>query len=215
MTAPVRIDPFFLAAAVLALASAGGLALMPHGPLPILGQVPLLPVVVVAGLVGWPALAALTQAGWVAASARPTARGILVLSGIAALLALPPIVIDLTLRFPRDLNLAAPAGLVFYPAAAFVAEVVFHLVPLAILSRIAPRTPRILAFGLVALIEPLVQMLATGGATPAGVLVLCSVTLFNAAQLGLLQQRGFAACFGLRLIYYAIWHGLWGTLRLT
>jgi len=60
-------------------------------------------------------------------------KGVSVAATLATFLAIPVILVDLTVGFPRDLNIPAPRSLLFYPAMAFVAEVVFHAIPLGLL----------------------------------------------------------------------------------
>ena len=55
-------------------------------------------------------------------------RRFLVLLSILAV-----VVADILLRYPEDTNAPWPAALLFYPAIGFVAEILFHVVPLALL----------------------------------------------------------------------------------
>ncbi len=81
------------------------------------------------------------------------------LAGAALLLVLPIVAFDAVVRLPE--GVAFPASLLFYPAMGFVAEVLFHLVPLALLHRVPFR----LAAPAIVLIEPLYQLTALTGAT--------------------------------------------------
>ena len=134
---------------------------------------------------------------------------------IGTLLALPPIALDLTYGFARDLNVALPEALFFYTAAALTAEVAFHLLPLAVLALLLPpRTPTALIFLPAVFAEPGFQASMPAGGPVPPVTVFLSVSLVGACQLWLFRRHGFAAMIALRLAYDAVWHGAWGVLRL-
>ncbi len=190
-------------------------ALPPQGPLPVLGSLPLLSVTAVAALAGPPLLWVLRRRRG-GPHARPPLswRNLAGLLGLGAALAVPPVLIDVTLGLPRDLNLALPGALFFYPAVALVAEVALHLIPLALLALIVPRGARDLWWLLPVLaVEPALQAAALSG--PIAWYVAGAVALVSAAQLWLFQRYGFAAMLALRLSFYLFWHILWGTARLA
>jgi len=60
-------------------------------------------------------------------------KGFLIATGLAALLGLGIIIVDLITIFPADTNRPFPDSLFFYPIFGFVVEVIFHLLPLALL----------------------------------------------------------------------------------
>lgn len=204
------------ALAIVLLGAAGSDLFGTAESLPVLGSRDLLPVTLAAALLCLWLDRYLIRNGIAAVAPSLTTLGgatrILVLG---AALALPPIAIDLTLGFPRELNLASPEALGFYPAIAVVAEAVFHLLPLALLTAIiARRVSPLWLLGIVALIEPLFQMVFVSGAPLQRVLVFCNVALISAAQLWLYRRQGFVAMLGLRWAYYLFWHIGWGQLRL-
>ncbi|QEE35665.1 hypothetical protein FTO60_08065 [Octadecabacter sp. SW4] len=215
---PVSRHRAYLTIAAIAVVAATLLLMSGTGSsLPVLGRLPLLPSVIVSAGLGLGALVLLDYRERLPQSHLWTApRGLFVLAGLGALLALPPVAIDLALRFPRDLNLPLPDALFFYPAIAVVAEVQFHLIPLALLALIVPRwVPVWWIIAPVILVEPLFQVAYLSGPTLQALLVLGNVTLISAVQLWLFQRYGFAAMFGLRIAFYLFWHILWGSLRLT
>jgi hypothetical protein len=137
--------------------------------------------------------------------------GLCVLGGV---LTLPAILIDLAIPFPQDLNVPLPEALLFYPAIALVAEVTFHLIPLAVLSVIASRRPSSpLVFLPAVAAEPLFQFALNSGATLQSWLVLGNVSLISAVQIWLFLRFGAGSMIALRLIYYLCWHVLWGLQR--
>ena len=207
----------YLAMAIVSCASALVFSFLGDaGLLPVLGDLPLLPVTLAASALGLP-LVTIAERRRVndVVSASTQAHGAVRLAALAAALAIPPIVIDLVIGFPKGINLALPGSLFFYPAIALVAEAAFHLLPLAVFSIVLPRNlpaswwimPAVLA-------EPLFQALSTSGPALLSWLVFGNVVLVSAAQLWLFCRYGFAAMMGLRLAYYAFWHILWGTVRL-
>lgn len=145
-------------------------------------------------------------------------------AAMATALAVPVVLADLAGGFPPDINVLPPQGFLFYPVIAVVAETVFHLLPLALLmfvgSRLLPRAggDRLLtaALLLVALPEPVFQVLAGAGRGPAWADAYVGVQLvvFNLLAVLWLRRFGFFAMLSFRLVYYLWWHLAWGALRL-
>jgi hypothetical protein len=147
-------------------------------------------------------------------------------SGAAALLASIAILIDLVIGFPADLNVPLPGALAFYPAIGFFVEVLFHLVPLSLLLFGATAIFGGVGRGrlvwacvvIVALLEPGYQaaLMASSKLYPSWA-VACvglNVFLFNLLQLRTFERYDFVSMYALRIAYYAVWHVLWGSLRL-
>ncbi len=180
-------------------------------------------VVGVTGAVGSAALTILARAGWVGSdpSRRGLARSTLLALGRGGAI----IIADSALRFGEAINVSWTASILFYPVMAFIAEVAFHLVPLALVvtasnrsSRLAPG-PRAVAVPIVvvALFEAVYQVLgSSSGEISRWLLAYLAVhmTAFAIAGLTSLRSYGFGAMMWLRLVYYAIWHVAWGVLRL-
>lgn len=137
------------------------------------------------------------------------------LVGLGAILAVPPIIIDIAIPFPRDINVLPPKSILFYPAIALVAEVVLHLVPLALLAVVITRR-KVSAwmFVPVVLVEPALQAFSSYETGLQAWLVFGNVSLISAAQIWVFMRYGFGAMFGLRLAFYLFWHVMWGFLRL-
>ena len=174
----------------------------------IFGTVPAPLVVLAAALMGWWAVGRL-----------PSGDGRVPLSGLMGLGAaflVPAVVIDLVFPFPEGLNMALPGALAFYPVAGFVAEVVFHLLPLALMTLILGRRRLpIWAYLPAVVTEPVFQALGGGGLTAQGALVAVHVAGISVVQLWIFKRHGFAAMYALRLCYYLFWHLAWGTARLS
>lgn len=201
------------ASAVLTWAAPDAYAFL-FGPLNLL-----LVTVVTAGL-GAAALWLLVRFGWFHASA--DWRSVLMALGLGCCLTLPVIVVDVMGGFPAELNVRFPQSLLFYPTLALVAESVFHLVPLALLAsvwkvtRFELHSTRMLAIGVVALIEPMFQVAFFAGQASMGTSVFLGlyVLVFSLIALEIFRRSGFLALYALRLGYYLIWHVAWGHLRL-
>lgn len=143
-------------------------------------------------------------------------RRALHLAGVVAMFAMSAIAADLTLGFPRDLNVIGPIAPFFYAAMGFVAEVCFRLIPLAVLVTVLrPRGAMIWVCVVVsALVEPLFQVVLSGGFTALGFFVFAQVFLFGVFELYVFRRHGFVWMYATRLAYYFLWHVLWGAARL-
>ncbi len=175
------------------------------GPLP--GWAAVL-ILALAGALALPTLERTLMAG--SAGLGQTAR----LTALGAAFALPMVALDTIRPFPADINVPLPAALAFYPAIAFVAETAFHILPLALLTRLLPGSrgvwPAIL---MVAAIEPGYQV-ALGDGDPRDIAMAAWLYLFALFQLSAFRRHGIAALFATRLGYYLVWHILWGAARL-
>ncbi|MCK8463723.1 hypothetical protein MUY35_07660 [Aliiroseovarius sp. S1339] len=140
---------------------------------------------------------------------------VIALAGLGAALAVPPVLIDIAIPFPHDINVLPPKSFLFYPAIALVAEVALHLVPLAVLAAATSRSKvSVWMFIPVVLVEPSLQAFFSFDAGLQAWLVLGNVSLISAAQIWIFWHYGFTAMFALRLVFYFFWHVLWGSLRL-
>lgn len=143
-------------------------------------------------------------------------RGMAVATVVAIPLAAVAVLADVLLRFPADINLPPPAALLFYPAIAFVVEMFFHALPMALLT-LVHRAPWHSRAGLaaVALLEPAFQLVLAPRLLAATTLFTAlQVLVINVAQLLIWRRHDFVSMLWLRLVYYAGWHIVWGLLRL-
>jgi hypothetical protein len=144
---------------------------------------------------------------------------------IVPLFAVPAILIDLFVGFPREINVSLPQALLFYPAIASAAEVTFHLIPLVVVLSIAKalfkhaNATAVLRIGnaSAAMVEPALQ-LYWGTRDPAFAAATLASTphilAFNVFELHLFRRHDFLTMYASRLVYYLCWHILWGTARL-
>lgn len=212
-----QLNAGYIGIAVTSSACAMVFASMHDGTaLPVIGGLPLTLVTICAAIIGYPLLLFVQSRLIDRAAVRAFRRAdAIALVGFGAVLAVPPILIDLAIPFPRDINVAPPGSFLFYPAIALVAEVALHLLPLAVLAVAIPRG-RVSAwmFLPVVLVEPALQAFFSIDAGLQSWLVFGNVSLISAAQIWVFRKYGFSAMFGLRLAFYFFWHVLWGTLRL-
>ena len=198
---PLGENPYFGAIEPLPfVALATGLGLLLWGPLHARG-----------GLVVYEPGA--LRRGWVVAIVLPT-----VLVGLT-------ILVDALVVLPADLNVPLPTALLFYPVAAFVIGVLFHLLPLAVAliarDALLPTVERSTllwgTFILVACFEPVLQLqfgFAEGLPSWALGLIIATIYAVNLTQLLTLWRYDLVTMLAVRLVYYLHWHLLWGTLRL-
>jgi len=163
--------------------------------------------------------------GWFVVHRAGEYRGFLVAAGLASLLGLGIILVDLKAIFPADTNRPFPDSLFFYPIFGFVVEVVFHLLPLALLllgltsiKGISFEKVILPCILFVALLEPIFQTaLGFSRPYPAWVTayVFVHIFLINLFQLLIFKRYDFVSMYSVRLVYYAIWHIVWGQVRLS
>jgi len=146
---------------------------------------------------------------------------------VALLFGFNAIVIDLWIVFPADINVPFPASLSFYPAIDFIAQVLFHVLPLSLLIpilnwKLKNLSQDELILGLVPvvpLIEPVYQAffmheLGTYSPVATGV-VGVHVYLINLLELWVFKRYDFIAMYLFRLAFYTVWHVAWGHARLA
>jgi hypothetical protein len=182
-------------------------------------------VIVVASVVGAAALWVLQSSyEFVILKGRTTLRGVALSAVLATVLAVAIVVADFIIRYPQDTNVPVPQALLFYPAIGFVAEIIFHVLPLLLLllalnplvGRLLGRE-RVVWLGilLVAVLEPTFQVLFEGKAFTWGA-AYTWIHVFAIAflQLYVFRRFDFVSMYSFRLFYYAYWHILWGVIRL-
>ena len=192
---------------------------------PFFGPLPPLLAVGITAVIGAILLALLLGRGWFAIAGAQTGRGLLTAVLLASLFAIVIVLIDWFVVLPADLNRPYPDALPFYYSIAFVVEVIFHLLPLTLLLLGLTALSPSLTFEpviwpvliVVALLEPIFQtVLGFSRPYPAWVMVLVALNIFafNVSGLALFKRYDFVSMFALRLAYYALWHIIWGVLRL-
>ncbi|MGI9544159.1 MAG: hypothetical protein ACR2MX_12950 [Cyclobacteriaceae bacterium] len=144
-------------------------------------------------------------------------------SWLAVLFPIIAILVDWKIVFPVDMNIAFPESLLFYSAIGFIVEILFHVLPFAVLLfslslilKSGSKEKLIwICILLVATLEPIYQILSMSAyPTWAICATWINLYLFNLTQLFLFKKYDFISMFIFRLVYYLIWHVIWGHLRL-
>jgi hypothetical protein len=121
------------------------------------------------------------------------------------------------------MNILFPESLLFYPAIGFFAEILFHVLPFGALvflttaiykKEITNKTIWFMIL-IVAALEPTYQIVFMDSFPGwASILVWVNLYLFNTLQLLIFKRFDFIAMYFSRLMYYFIWHIVWGHFRL-
>ena len=142
---------------------------------------------------------------------------------LATVLAIAIVAADFFIRYPEDTNVPFPQSLMFYPSIGFVAEIIFHVLPLALFLIILNplggwiSRDKIIWLGifLVAVLEPTFQVVFEGKSfTWGSAYTWIHVFVIAFLQLYMFRRFDFISMYSLRLFYYIYWHILWGAIRL-
>lgn len=181
--------------------------------------------ITIVSLLGFFLFLFLISGGWFDIYSAGNTKGILVAAALAAPFAIAILLVDLIVVFPEDTNILLPDSILFYPAMGFVVDIVFHVLPLAILLLILTSPPLNLSFEravlpcilAIAVLEPVYQTVL-GFSSPqplwTNVFVAANIFLINLTQLLLFRRYDFVSMYSFRLVYYLLWHILWGYARL-
>lgn len=191
---------------------------------PYFGRIPPLVAIAITIAAGALCLHLLTDRGWFDVLNTTTyLQGLAVSAALVAVFAVEVTILDLIVRFPADMNVPWPQSLLFYPAIAYVVEIVFHVLPLALLLGILTLFTGGTASGrlvwlcivLTALIEPTYQLAFVDNRFSWSAIYLwVRLFAFNLVQLALFRRFDFMTMYSFRLLYYAYWHIVWGYARL-
>lgn len=173
-------------------------------------------------------LSCLLSRGWFSIYKNENLRGLLVSSSLAANFALLIILLESArvVVFPADINILFPASLLFYPVIGYFVEIIFHVFPLSLLLLFLTSLSKKLTYGkiiwpcflMVSLLEPILQaFLGFSAQYPLWTNLygnFLHVFFINLSQLAIFKRYGFTSMFTFRLVYYILWHVVWGYLRL-
>jgi hypothetical protein len=183
--------------------------------------IPMIPIVVL----GIMLMLFLESRNWFKISVKENLRGVSYWLALAALFAVIAISIDLNSPLAADINISFPQSILFYPSIGFAAETLFHLLPLSLvllvlgIFREGANRERAILIGIfiVAAVEPLFQTL-TGISGPqplwSNIFIGVNIYFFSLSQLLVFRQYGFIWMYATRLVYYLLWHIVWGHYRL-
>jgi hypothetical protein len=178
-------------------------------------------IVVVLGLILFPYL---LSNGEFAVYERGNSKGLLLAIGLAVPFAAAIILVDRTAPFPVDTNVPFPDSMLFYPVMGYVAEILFQILPFClvyfVLSVVLGESSKTritwVAILIAALIEPIFQVVFSEGQPVWAVAYVgLHVFLICLVQMLLFRRYDFFTMYSFRLAYYALWHILWGHLRLN
>ncbi len=162
---------------------------------------------------------------WFAVIRKGTLKGVLLSAGLASILGLIAILIDHAIVYPADMNVAFPLSLAYYPSVAFFAEIVLHLVPLTLISillssvfkKISNAKIIWIAILIASLSDPVFQVFdAAANHSPLWIVLVTGlhVLVINFLMLVIFKRYDFVSLLSFRLVYYVIWHIVWGAIRL-
>jgi uncharacterized Tic20 family protein len=188
------------------------------------GELNALIVVVLASIIGAVAIWLLQEKyNFVLFMGKGTIQGLKLSAVLASVLAIAIVVADFFIRYPEDTNVPIPQALLFYPAVGFVAEIIFHVLPLALLliflnplaSWIGKERVVWLGILVVAALEPTFQVLFEGKSfTWGSAYTWIHVFAIAFLQMYVFRRFDFVSMYSFRLVYYGYWHILWGVIRL-
>ena len=222
-----QFRPYFVLAALVLVLTGVGAMIWPALFRRFIGQLNPVLVLILTAILGLLGLWALSAAGWFPVYAPAKGHAVAALYLLVPLYAGVTIAIDIVARFARDINIAFPGSLFFYPPAGFVAEIVFHVLPLAALLLALPlvfktagrETLLWSSIAVAALVEPVFQTILVSSSSPlplwATILSATNILAIDLTLLVIFRSAGFIHMYGFRLAYYALWHIVWGHLRLA
>lgn len=172
---------------------------------------------------GFLLLSFLLSKDWFSIYKKSNLKDLIPYFGLIILFVSIAILVDLKIVFPTNMNIPYPESLLFYPAIGFLVEILFHILPLSVLlfsltsifNNIRYDKILLVSILIVAMLEPTYQTIYMESfPTWAMVVVWINLFLFNVTQLFIFWKYDFISMFSFRLLYYAIWHIVWGYFRL-
>jgi hypothetical protein len=189
------------------------------------GDIPPLLVIPMIILLGFGCMKLILSKSWFSIYKRENLRQLPRFSIVAVLFLLGAIFIDVAFPYPEDVNLLLPKSFLFYPIMGYVVEILFHIFPLIILLGVLvtvfknadPEKVLFVCIVIVSLIEPVFQyMFDPSIGKPLWLEIFDGTRLFffSLVQLYILKRYDFISMYSFRLVYYLLWHILWGSIRL-
>jgi len=189
------------------------------------GDIPALLAVSLIFLLGLGSMKLILSRGWFSVYKRENLGKLPQFSIVAILFLSGAIFIDFIYPFPIDINLPFPKSILFYPIMGYVVDVLFHVVPLTILLSVlvvlfknVDREKILFACILiVSLIEPVYQYMfdpSIGKPLWIDLFDGTRLFLFSSVQLYIFKRYDFISMYSFRIVYYLLWHILWGSIRL-
>ena len=218
----------YLAVVILSLGAIGctGLLSFSSNPVfqPFFRDIPPVFAVSVISVLGVVSLGSLSSCGWFELQSKGgSLTGVAWSTAFATLFVVVIVLVDLVIVFPYQ-HVPPPQSLLFYPTIAYVAEIVFHILPLAtLLALLGPMctnwdSSKLLwvCIILASCPEPIFHMSWRSSESTrlwVDVYVALHVFAFNVLQLALFRRYDFVSMYVCRLTYYLEWHIVWGYAR--
>lgn len=150
-------------------------------------------------------------------------RDYFTVAGIALAFGIEVVLADIWLvDYSADINILFPKSLLFYPAIGYIVEIVFHILPITLIVMILSLFRNLsennrVWFGMVVVIilEPIYQVwLLSQDTLTTALYTGIHVFLFSLTQLIIFKRYDFISMFLFRLVFYMVWHIVWGHFRL-
>lgn len=147
----------------------------------------------------------------------------LIITSIAVIFGIEVIAADIWLvDYSADINILFPKSLLFYPSIGYIVEVFFHLLPISLIIIFLTSFKKFniniivwISIIIVSIIEPLYQIWFTDlSSLTTTIYTGIHVFLISIIQLLIFKYLDFITMYLFRLIFYFIWHILWGHFRL-
>lgn len=147
-----------------------------------------------------------------------------IIAGISLMFGIEIIAADIWIvDYPKDLNVSFPESLLFYPAIGYIVEIIFHLLPISVIIFLLASLTKLsinkiiwISIISVAIIEPVYQIQFINQSSSITVIYTSvHVFLFSITQLMIFKRYDFISMYFFRIIFYLIWHIIWGPLRLS
>ena len=154
---------------------------------------------------------------------KQTPKTYFIVTGIAIIFGIEVIAADIWLvDYSADINILFPKSLLFYPSIGYIVEVFFHLLPISLIIIVLSSFRKFsinkivwISIITVSIIEPLYQVWFTDHySLTTTIYTGIHVFLFSLTQLLIFKYLDFISMYMFRLIFYFIWHILWGYFRL-
>jgi len=175
-------------------------------------------------LLGFFLFSFLLSKGWFVIYKKGNLKGLFYSSGVAVLFGLIAILVDFRTRiYAADINILYPKSLLFYTAIGFFAEILFQVLPLTLIliiltsvfKKIDSNKIIWVSIFVVSLLEPIFQV-TLSGQIPLWFTVFEFIRIFLVilCQLTFFKLYDFTTMYWFRIVYYILWHIVWGHIRL-
>lgn len=146
-------------------------------------------------------------------------------ASIATLFVAPVILVDVTLGYPREINVSLPHAFLFYPIMGYVAEIVLYVFPFCLMLFVLKRLLANAGTNTViwscifhtSLLESVFQFafaVARYDFSPVNAYTSVHVFVFGIVQMYFFWRYDFMTMYVFRMAYYLLWHMLWSQMRL-